>query len=248
MKKILVFALFTLTVVATQAQSNFHFGVKGGGLNTWILNQRINSSVSDTAYRVGFGFTGGVTASWYLNSRTYYSHNLKGIHFEAMYTAINQGYKKSPNAKSAISPFTAAQNLNYLDLALFFRTLPSSDNGVYFQIGPQLGILMGGRFRSDAIKDSAGNTLRPAFSGDINKDNYATTNLAAVMEIGKLFNSKSKEWSAIHVGLRVSYGFTDITNPQRDVLTGIGLPYYRNSVASIGLVIGWHYKGRNYYN
>lgn len=246
MKKISLFVLLTLCYVAATAQSNFQFGVRAGGLNTYILNPRVLGGTGDTTYRASFGFSGGLTASWYLNSRTYYSHNLKGLHFEALFNMYNQGYKATAGS-TKIQPFTASWRLSYIDLGLYFRTLPSSDNGVYFQIGPQLGLLMGSNFQQDAIRAADGTKLTDAIS-NTSTQGLAGTNLGAVMEIGKLFNNRRVEWSAIYVGLRFSYGFTDITKSSRDLLENNNLPYFANRVASVGLMLGWHYKGRNYYN
>lgn len=238
-----VLVLFTLIAVSYSAksQSLFQFGVKAGGLSNWIINAR-NLGDGDTTYKASFGYTVGVTGGFYFNNRSYYSHKLKGIELGISYTGINQGFRTK---EGSLFIKNYRWNLSYLDISAMFTIFPIADDGFYFQVGPQYSILLGAKATGSATKDPFGNQLAPSFSGVDIKPNLSGGNIHAAMEMGKYFNSRSSTHMGIKVGVRLDYGFTDITKPSKPLS---GSPYSKNNIAFVGLVLGFQFSGANYYN
>lgn len=242
MKKavVILFALLLSGIIA-QAQSFINYGIKAGGLNTWVLNSRILTGNADTSYKFSFGYTVGANFGYFFNKRTYYSHKLKGIELSVNYTAITQGY-------SLQSPVTLASsrslNLGYVDVGLSFALFPIADNGFYFLFGPQYSILVNAKAKGDAIKDLNGNTVAQSYTGRDVKSSFSGGSIQVAMEMGRYFNSRSNTHLAFKAGARFGYGFNDITKPSKVD----GVPYFKNTPAYVGLVFGILFSAENYYN
>lgn len=193
-------------------------GFRAAPLSTWILNSTIMAGNGDTTYRISPGFTAGLNFGLFFNKRTYYSHKMKGVQIEISYTGHNQLYKVKPDS-GAERKFST--NLGYLDFGLQFQSMPSSDNGFYFTGGPQYSLLI-----------------------QTNNDRISAGNFQFMMEAGQYFNSaKNTRW-ALHVGVRASYGITDITTPAK----GDSKTYHRSNTVYVGIAFGVDFKLRNYYN
>ena len=238
MKKIVLLLSTCILFNYLQGQVITQVGIKGGGLSTWLLNANLMAGNSDTTYRFSTGYTVGAHFGLYFNKRTYYSHRMKGVQFEVNYTNHRQSYKSKT---STPVDFKYVWSLTYIDLGMYFQFMPSSDNGFYMLVGPQYSILLNAQDKG--YTEAIG---LPRVSRDNNiTGKISAGNFQMVLETGQYFNSLKTPQLGYHIGLRASYGFTDITNPIRD---SSPKPYYRNNTAYIGLVLGIDLKSRNYYN
>jgi hypothetical protein len=237
----LLFVAFITISFTVKSQAVFQMGAKAGGLSTWILNSRILSGEGDTTYKASFGYSIGLNGSFYFNGRSYYSHTMKGITAELGYSNIRQGYK----SKGTL-PYSYDYNMNisYIDLGVMLSIQPISDDGAYFIFGPQASFMIAAKSSGEAVKDNNGNILSPSFTGKDIKNSISGTNIGLVMEGGKFFNSRANTRMSYQIGVRVNYGFIDVTKPSRVD----NLPYYKNHSVYAGLVFGVQFKGRNYYN
>lgn len=238
----LLLVAFTLISLSAEAQSVFQMGVKAGGLSTWLINSRIFSGEGDTTYKPAIGYSVGINGSFYFNGRSYYSHTLKGVSVELGYSSIRQGYKTKGD--SFLNPTDYKMNLSYIDLALMLSIQPIADDGAYFLLGPQVSFLASAKTTGSAIKGVNGTTITPSYTRKDIKSNITGTNVGICMEGGKFFNSRANTRMSYQVGVRVNYGFIDVTKPSRVD----NQPYFKNHSAYLGLVFGIQFKGRNYYN
>lgn len=238
MKRILLLSVVFISFIFTaKSQSVFQMGVKAGGLSTWLMNSKIMSSNSDTTYRASFGYSVSLNASYFYNKRTYYSHNLKGVTLELGYSGLSQSYNTLTSQPSH------KYNLGYVDLGLMFSVQPISDNGGYLLLGPQMSFLVNATATANKIVDANDNIIRNGTPKTNVKNNLSSSNMQAVLEFGKYFNSGRSSKFSYQVGARFSYGFSDITSPQA------GTPSYsRSNLAYAGIVLGIQFKGVNYYN
>jgi hypothetical protein len=237
----LLFVAFLVITLTAKSQSVFQMGAKAGGLSTWILNSRILSGESDTTYKTSIGYSIGVNGSFYFNGRSYYSHTLKGVSVELGYSNIHQGYKSKGTLPLT---YNSKIDLSYIDLGVMLSIQPIADDGAYFLFGPQVSFLVSAKTSGSAIVDNLGNTVVPSYTRKDIKGSITGTNFGLSMEGGKFFNSRANTRMSYQIGVRVNYGFIDVTKPSRVD----NLPYYKNHSAYFGLVFGVQFKGRNYYN
>jgi hypothetical protein len=107
-----------------------------------------------------------------------------------------------------------------------------------------VSFLASAKTTGSAIKGVNGTTITPSYTRKDIKSNITGTNVGICMEGGKFFNSRANTRMSYQVGVRVNYGFIDVTKPSRVD----NQPYFKNRSAYVGLVFGIQFKGRNYYN
>ena len=238
----LLIVAFIAISFSVKSQSVFQMGVKAGGLSTWLINSRILSGEGDTTYKPAIGYSIAANGSFYFNGRSYYSHTLKGVTVELGYSSIRQGFKTKGDL--LFDPMDYKVNLSYIDLGVMLSIQPIADDGGYFLFGPQVSFLASAKTSGSAIKFTNGTTFAPSYTRKDIKNSIAGTNVGLCMEGGKFFNSRSSTRISFHVGVRLNYGFLDVTRPSRVD----GQPYSKNHSTYAGLVFGIQFKGRNYYN
>ncbi|MBK7964408.1 MAG: PorT family protein [Bacteroidetes bacterium] len=98
--------------------------------------------------------------------------------------------------------FTNEIKLSYIDIPILFRV--SSPKGPFFEIGPQVSLLMGAKETFEFEKSSTSN-----YSDKDVKDDFAGFGVAGVLGFG--IDIKLTDMINLTTGLRFGYMFTDAT-------------------------------------
>ena len=128
MKKTMILAATILFSFAANAQTEAHFGIKGG-MNASELHNSDGGPKSDTK----IGFHAGLLAH-------IHGHNTNwGIQPEVLYSL--------EGAKSGTGSSKVNTNLSYLNVPVLVQYM--FDNGFRIEAGPQVGFLMSAKQKSD---------------------------------------------------------------------------------------------------
>ncbi|HEX5003063.1 MAG TPA: porin family protein [Bacteroidia bacterium] len=186
MKKVLFTIALAAAAFTTQAQS-FRLGLGGGVNNTWLANKNVSDQGDELDFAVTFGGSIGLEGLYNFNDKS-------GISFGFLYSGHNQKYE----GKILGGDFNSTVRMRYLDIPILYRITSSS--GTYFEVGPQLGFLM--KAEEEAEAGSLSNT-------EDTKDQFNSTNFAGILGFG--VDIDASETIIISIGLRLGYGFSDVT-------------------------------------
>ena len=241
MKKILAIAVIVITSLSSaQAQEGIRLGAKGSFFSTWLFNKNVSDQNASLDYASSFSPTFGVQAIFMLKE-TY------GISAEIIYASQKQKYDGYSGNED--NTFTNEIKLSYLDIPILFRV--SSPKGPFFEIGPQVSLLMGAKETFELDNSTTFN-----YSDKDVKDDFAGFGVAGVLGFG--IDIKLTDMINLTTGLRFGYMFTDATTEydeaeltQRsndDLLSGVSqashydaedeFSYQKSSRAFGGLQIG----------
>ncbi len=184
MKKVLIILFTVSTVLSAQAQE-FRLGLGGGFNSTWLANTNVSDQGDELDFAVTFGGSVGIEGIYSFNEKT-------GISMALLFSGHNQKYE----GKFGNTTYETKVMMRYLDIPILFRL--TSPSGTYFEIGPQFGFL------TKAEEEFDGGSTE-----DI-KDGFASSNIAGVLGFG--VDIDASEHIIITTGLRLGYGFTDVTN------------------------------------
>lgn len=156
MKKVIMMAAAVFTVATVSAQTDAHFGIKGG-LNASELHVTNNSGSGAIKSDTRIGYHVGALAH---------------IHKRASHWAIQPEVMYSlEGAKNADKDFT---NLSYINVPVLVQYL--FDNGFRIQAGPQLGLLVSAKHKVNDTKTDIKNQFKTtAFSVPVGAS-YLTRN------------------------------------------------------------------------
>jgi opacity protein-like surface antigen len=244
MKKALLTVVVILAALSVQAQS-FRIGVSGGVYSTWLMNKNVFDQDDRLDIASSFGGRFGIDAIYAFNDKAGLSVGFNFISgHNQKYTGEDKNYDYDYKTK-----------LRYLDVPILFRL--TSSGGTYFEIGPQIGLLM-------SAEEDYENSISPSsnYSGQNVKDGFNSTNIAALIGFGVDIDVTENLY--ITTGIRLGYGFTDVTkefsidddldvelpNENADYLTTISahidddqqFNYEKTSRVFGGLHIGVSYK------
>jgi len=189
MKKALMTIAIVLAAFATQAQSTFRLGLGGGINTTWLANTNVSDRGDELDFAVTFGGSIGLEGIYSFSEKA-------GVSLGFLYSGQNQKY----TGESGIGDeeFETKVRMRYLDIPLLLRLTSSS--GTYFEIGPQFGFLMSAEEEFEFMGES---------ETEDTKDQFNSMNLAAVLGFG--VDIDVSENVIITTGLRLGYGFSDVT-------------------------------------
>ena len=194
MKKILAIAVIVITSLSSaQAQEGIRLGAKGSFFSTWLFNKNVSDQNASLDYASSFSPTFGVQAI-FMFKETY------GINAEIIYASHKQKYDGYTGNED--NTFTNEINLSYIDIPILFRV--SSPKGPYFEIGPQVSLLMGAKETFELANSSASN-----YSDKDVKDDFAGFGVAGVFGFG--IDIKLTDMINLTTGLRFGYMITDAT-------------------------------------
>ncbi|MBL0342506.1 MAG: PorT family protein [Bacteroidetes bacterium] len=192
MKKALLTIAIVIAALSTQAQGSFRVGVSGGVNSTWLMNKNVFDANDGLDIAATFGGRFGIDAI--------YSFNPKlgvGIGFNF----ISKNCQKYSGDKTGLDG-DLTTSLNYFDIPVLLRL--TSSGGTYFEVGPQFGFL------TKAEETYEGNVSSPFDYSDVDvKNSFETTNIALVFGFG--VDIDVTENIFITTGLRLGYGFSDVT-------------------------------------
>lgn len=193
MKKVLLTVIVFLFALSAQAQG-FRIGMSGGINSTWLMNKNVFDQGDDLDIASSFGGRLGLDAIYSFNDKIGLS---VGINFISTH---NQKYT-GENSSGSYS-YDAKTKLNYLDIPILFRL--TAQSGPYFEIGPQIGILGSAKEDFEESPNSGDN-----YTNYNVKNGFNTTNVALILGFGVDIDVLEKLY--ITTGLRLGYGFSDVT-------------------------------------
>lgn len=232
MKKIVTILLVVTAALAANAQNSWQGGIRVGVGNNILIPNTIFSGKSDSTNSFSMDYSVGLSAGWFPNRRTYYSHKLKGIRFEALYTSLTQKNRGKTLIGQDNVDFTTRLSAGYISIPVLFCVLPSSDHGSFFEIGPQVSVLVHATEQfSTASRDDNNDFTRT------NKKDLSPVNYQMTMTYGKIFNLGYN--GALTIGAKFTYTFNQVVLNRP---TG----NYQNFGAM--LYTGFTLRGRDHYN
>jgi hypothetical protein len=139
------------------------------------------------------------------------------IRLELIYSMHNQSYDGTfssvdiPYGFGNGASYTDETKMNYLDIPILFHL--GKKNSPFLEVGPQFGFLMSAKqdFTYTPATGSAVTVNNSDFKSDFN-----SSNIAGIIGFG--YNFSVVGLLSIDLGLRVGYGFTDVTKsfPETD--------------------------------
>lgn len=193
MKKIIFGLAFLAYGFAANAQG-FNIGMGGGIYSTWLVNKNVSDQGDFLDFAVTFGGQIGVNGSYYFSDKM-------GVGFGFFFTGHNQKYTGDLGPEAS---YEAKTKLRYLDVPIMIR-FGGGKGGAYFEMGPQFGFLMSAKEQIEFTPSEP--TIE--YKDENVKDNLSGTNIAAVIGFG--VDIDASESISVTTGLRLGYGFTDVT-------------------------------------
>ncbi|CAN5439377.1 hypothetical protein BH11BAC2_BH11BAC2_26380 [soil metagenome] len=210
-KRITLTAILLASVAITQAQT-FRAGIEGAYNSTWLFNKNISDAGESIDYKSTFGGQFGV-------SGVYNFKDVAGISFGLLFSSYNQKYSLK---EQFTGDKTEAENkIKIIDIPVLFRY--TSENGPYFEVGPQFGIISKGTFSGDGVDD------RDYESDEINSLNVS-------VQLGFGYDVKLSEKFTLVTGLRFGWGLSDVFKDDDSN------NYEPTNTAAGGLHVGLHYN------
>lgn len=202
MKKALLTLGIALVAISVQAQ-DFRVGLTGGLNSTWLLNKNVFDANDELDVASTFGGRVGIEGIYSFNENLGVS---LGVNFLSKH---NQKF----TGKDLLgdSTFDARASLSYIDIPLLFRL--TSKGGSYFEIGPQIGLLGKNTF-DYTKKSSTGNESKLNYKDKSFDASYNKTDIALVFGFGADIDVSENIF--ITAGIRLGYGFTDVTTESAD--------------------------------
>lgn len=190
MKKALLTVVVILAALSVQAQ-NVRVGLSGGVNSTWLMNKNVFDANDELDIAASFGGRFGIDAIYSFSEKAGIS---VGVNFLSTH---NQKYTGDDGNNN----FDGKVKLNYLDIPLLFRL--TSTGGTYFEIGPQFSFL------SKAEEELESDISFLNYSGKDVKNSFNSTNVGLILGFGVDIDVTENIY--ITTGLRLGYGFSDVT-------------------------------------
>ena len=206
-KSLLVLALLAGSASAVQAQTS-HLGIKAGGSLTSFVGKDVSSSSS-----AKLGVHGGLIANLDLSGRF-------SIQPELLYSM--KGTKDQRNSGS--NTLNGYQTLHYVDVPILLKVKADQ---LFFEAGPQLGVLVG------ATQTIESGTASNSIS---DKDNFNDLDFGYALGLG--FQAPT----GFLLGLRYNGGLKNIVKPVQGFGGNTIQPEARNS--AFQLYVGYMFSGK----
>lgn len=200
MKKALLTIAVVIAAMSLQAQS-FRVGLSGGVNSTWMMNKNVFDYDDGLDVATTFGGRLGLEAIYSFNDNVGV-----GVGFNFL-SRNSQKYTGDNRGNDVRLDGDLTSKMNYFDIPLTLRI--TSSGGTYFEVGPQFGFLTSAK---ETYKNNS-NPLLDYDNVDI-KNSFNKTNIALVFGFGVDIDVTEKIF--ITTGLRLGYGFTDVTKEYKD--------------------------------
>jgi len=198
MKKALLTIAIVIAALSIQAQS-FRLGVSGGVNSTWLMNKNVFDANDGLDIAATFGGRFGIDAIYSFNDK---------IGVGIGFNFISNNSQKYTGDETGLNGDLTTK-LNYFDVPLMLRL--TSSGGTYFEIGPQFGFLT--KAEETYENDDVSSFDYDDF--DV-KNSFEKTNIALVFGFGVDIDVTEKVF--ITTGLRLGYGFSDVTKEYENEL------------------------------
>lgn len=182
MKKMLVCVALIAAATTVNAQK-FKLGLGGAFNSTWLMNKNVFDADDRLDVDISFGGNFGLKAQYYFNDKV-------GLELDVLKAGHNQKYE----GKVSGITYKGTDKLRYLDVPLLLRL--GGDKGGYFEFGPNFGFL------TKATTTGSGPDVDT-------KNSFNSTNIGILLGFG--VDVDASESFTITAGLRIGYGFNDVT-------------------------------------
>ena len=197
-----------------------------------LANKTVDDAGDELKYDFTWDFAGGAYLRYYFNEATYYSKTNISLCVEALYNSYGQKYRGDILvADTPVYSFTSRTRISSFDIPVMIHI--KGQAGLYGEFGVSFGMING--VTQDYSQDPEDvDSLN--FSERSTDNLFTTSNLSAVFGFG--IDSELNERLNFTAGMRLTYGITDLTEPQKQAYPGT---YNETHSATIGIVIGLAY-------
>ncbi len=214
MKKLLTLVIVVSLTAASYAQE-FKVGLGGGIYSTWLINTNASDQGDDLDFAATFGGQVG------LDMMYYFQDNI-GLSFGLLFSGHNQKYQGADQSGNDI--YEAKVKIRYLDVPVLLR-FGGGSKGAYFEFGPQFGFLMSAKDEFTGKGSLAGVTVSDANT----KESLKSSNVSGILGFG--VDIEASENVIITTGLRLGYGFTDVTAEYSEAALAAAIAAAPNSIS-----------------
>ena len=173
---------------------------------------------------------GGIYLRYYFNEATYYSTTNISLGVELLYGNYGQKYEGQYSDSASGYSVNSKISLSGLDIPVMVHVRGQA--GLYAEAGVSFGIISG--VNVDYSR-SPENISTPNFSGTSVDSSFVKNNLSGIFGFG--IDSELNDHLNLTIGFRITYGLTDLTEPQKNYV-----PDYKElHSANIGFVVGVAY-------
>jgi hypothetical protein len=199
-----------------------------------LLNKTVSDAGDAMKYDFTWGFAGGAYLRYYFNEATYYSKTNISLCIEALYNSYGQKYTGNVFNSAGDSLLYSTKSrihISSFDIPILIHSRGQA--GLYGELGVSFGMINGVTEDFSRDPEDAGN---PNYSGKSVAESFSSSNLSGIFGFG--IDSELSEKLNFTAGLRLTYGITDITEPQKELFPE---GYNETHSATIGIVIGFGY-------
>lgn len=199
-----------------------------------LVNKTVNDAGDEMKYDFTWGFAGGAYLRYYFNEATYYSKTNISLCVEALYNSYGQKYSGNVfnSAGDSLLYSTASKvQISSFDIPIMIHSRGQA--GLYGELGVSFGMISG--VTEDFSQDPE-DSDNPNYSGKSVSESFSSSNLSAIFGFG--IDSELSERLNFTAGLRLTYGITDLTEPQKELFPQ---GYTETHSATIGIVFGVGY-------
>lgn len=183
----------------------------------------LNGSTFDKEFTIGG--QGGIYFRYYFNEKTYYSNTNVSLAVELLFGGYGQKYKLNLTDTFIHSKI----NISSMDVPLMVHVRGQA--GLYAEAGVSFGMISGVKQDFSRVPDSNPSTN---FSGAVDTS-FSSGNLSGIFGFG--IDSELSDKVNLTIGFRLTYGLTDLTEPQK----GYTQDYKETHSATVGFVVGVAY-------
>lgn len=234
MKKFLILTFSFLTLNSLSHAQVFIIGGKGIVNGCRLLNKNINTAGDSLKYDFTWGFAGGAYLRYYFNDATYYSATNVSLCVEALFNSYGQKYHGdvfSSSGDTLVYSLDSRVRIKSLDIPVMVNVRGQA--GLYCEAGVSFGMIKG--VNEDFSRDPE-SASTPNFTKQSADKSFSSSNLSAIFGFG--IDSELGEKLDFMAGMRLTYGITDLTKPQKETYVGT---YHETHSVSIGIAIGFAY-------
>jgi hypothetical protein len=230
MRKILILNSAFLILHFFSSAQVFILGGKG------ILNYSMlkNSSVIINGDKVDRDFTmagqGGIYFRYYFNEATYYSGTNISIAIELLFGSYGQKYIGTYTDTASGYSVASKVSINSMDIPIMIHLRGQA--GLYGEFGVSFGMINGIK---QEYSRSPENANFKNFSGASVDSSFVKNNLSGIFGFG--IDSELNDHLNLVIGFRATYGFTDLTEPQKSYTPD----YSATHSLTVGFVVGVAY-------
>lgn len=233
MKKILLLNSAFLILTFFSSAQVFMLGGKGLLNYTTFMNDNANINGAKLDKEFTLGGQGGIYFRYYFNEATYYSNTNISLAIELLFGGYGQKYKLN----TADTSYQLKINVSSMDIPVMVHVRGQA--GLYAEAGVSFGMING--VKQDFSRNPETNPAS-GISGKSVDSAFVKNNLSGIFGFG--IDSELNDQLNLTIGFRLTYGLTDLTEPQKNYAPD----YTATHSATVGFVVGLAYILNFYHN